>query len=253
MNLDKAALSIFSFLVVKFILMFVLPYFVFWVWFPIKFKRFKIQTVERQKPQTKLELAYTSITFLIQTLAFLLIYIGVEKNIFPMYEGFGSHGYVTELIAFLGYVFIYDAYFYWTHRLMHQGWLYKKVHVIHHRSLNPTPFTSFSFHPIETLINLFYFFPIVYFFPMSFELFLFLVVLTDISNLGGHLGYELLPRRSRTAWWGSWLTTPTHHNMHHQFSKSNFGLYWNGWDEYFKTMHPKTDEEFLRIKDQKSV
>ena len=50
--------------------------------------------------------------------------------------------------------------------------------------------------------------------------------------------------------WKGWVTTPTHHNMHHQFSRCNFGLYWGGWDQIFRTLHPKTREEFYRIKDQ---
>lgn len=77
-----------------------------------------------------------------------------------------------------------------------------------------------------------------------------LLVLTDLSNLMGHLGYDLIPYSSRKKWWGRWLTTPTHHNMHHQYSRSNFGLYWNGWDQCFKTLHSKTEEEFYRVKNQ---
>ncbi len=250
MSLELAFFAILVLLIIKYFLFYGLPYFIFWKWFPERFKRYKIQNPERQKPQLKLELKYSAITTVIQAIVFWLIYAGVSKGTFNMYWGFGSNGYSQELLAFVVYSFFYDAYFYWTHRLMHQGWLYKKVHVIHHRSLNPTPFASFSFHPIEAVINLLYLFPIVYFFPMSIELAIALVVLTDFSNLMGHLGYDLIPRKSRQQWWGSWLTTPTHHNMHHQFSRSNFGLYWKGWDQYLKTMHPKTEEEFYRIKDQ---
>lgn len=241
---------IFLLLVIKYFVIYGGSYLVFWKWLPHHFLHFKIQNPERQKPQIRLELKYSAMTTLIQAFTFWLIYLGANKGLFQLYWGFGSKGYLNEVLAFVVYSIWYDAYFYWTHRLMHQGWLYKKVHVIHHRSLNPTPFASFSFHPIEAVINLLYLFPIVYFFPMSIELALVLVFLTDFSNLMGHLGYDLIPKQSRQNWWGSWLTTPTHHNMHHQFSKSNFGLYWKGWDQYFNTMHPKTEEEFYRVKNQ---
>ncbi len=234
----------------RFLVMFVLPYFVFWKWLPGKFVHLKIQNPERQKPIIKTEILYTVITLLIQTLTFTLIYFGVKKGTFNIFPGFASRGMHVEIFAFLGYTLFYDAYFYWTHRLLHMGWLYKKVHVVHHRSLNPTPFTSFSFHPIETVINLLYFFPVVYFFPMSLETALFLVILTDFSNVMGHLGYELIPLVTRRHWWGNWLTTPTHHNLHHQLSKYNFGLFWNGWDKFFKTLHARTEDEFYRIKNQ---
>lgn len=251
MGPENAFLFILSILVVKYVLFYMLPYFVFWKWWPQKFKNFKIQVPERQKPQLALEIKYSAFTIGIQAFVFWLIYLGVAKGLFQMHWGFGSQGYGKEILAFVVYSIFYDAYFYWSHRWMHQGWLYKNVHVIHHRSLNPTPFASFSFHPIEAVVNLLYLFPIVYFFSMSFELAFILILLTDFSNLMGHLGYDFIPRQSRKKWWGRWLTTPTHHNMHHQYSRSNFGLYWKGWDQYFKTMHPKTEDEFYRVKDQK--
>ncbi len=220
---------------------------------PARFRNFKIQNPERQKPQLILEIKYSMLTILIQAFAFWLIYLGVQAGYFHLDWGFGSFGYWNEAIAFLVYTVFYDAYFYWSHRFLHLPWFYKNVHVIHHRSLNPTPFASFSFHPVEAVVNLLYFFPFVYFCSMSLETAIVLLLLTDFSNLMGHLGYDLIPRQSRTKWWGSWLTTPTHHNMHHQYSRSNFGLYWKGWDQYFRTLHPNTDEEFYRVKDQGKV
>lgn len=236
--------------VVKYGVMFGVPYFVVWKFYPQKLKSFKIQTSERQKPQITLELKYSVTTLLIQSVLFTLLYLGVQKNIFRVYSGFGSQGYLTEIIGLFAYFFIYDAYFYWSHRLLHQGWFYKYIHVVHHKSLNPTPFASYSFHPVEAVINMLYFFPILFFFPMSVELLLVIIVITDLGNVGGHIGYDFTPKEMWKSWWGSWLTTPTHHNLHHQYSRSNYGLYWRGWDELFKTLHSKTESEFYRVKNQ---
>ena len=230
--------------------MFVAPYLVYWKIFPEKFNRFKIQSIERQRPQLFHEITYSLSTIFIQSLLVLSIYWGVQKNFFHIYLGFGSEGYLKETVGYFIYFFIYDAYFYWSHRFLHIGWLYKNVHVVHHRSQNPTPFAAYSFHPIEAVINMLYFYPILYFFPMSLELLLLLVLMTDFGNLGGHLGYDFLPKKMWNSWWGSWLTTPTHHNLHHQFSSCNYGLYWRGWDEIFKTLHVRTESEFYRVKDQ---
>lgn len=242
--------KIFAASTIKYLIIFALPYFVFWKLFPQKFKNLKIQAVERQKPQIPLELRYSFSTLIIQSLMFFSVYRLNEKGIFNIYSGFGSQGYLKEIIAFVVYFVVYDAYFYWLHRLLHEGWFYKKVHVIHHMSLNPTPFASYSFHPLEAVMSLLYFYPVLYFCPMSFELLIALIILTDFGNLGGHLGYDFIPKVLWKSKWGNWLTTPTHHNMHHQYSRSNFGLYWRGWDEIFKTIHSKTEQEFYRVKDQ---
>lgn len=236
--------------VIKFSVVFAAPYFLCWKTFPEKLRRFKIQIIERQKPQLPLEIRYSMSTLLIQTLIFWLIYWMNQKQYLNIYVGFGSRGYLHELTALVAYFVFYDAYFYWTHRLLHQGWFYKKVHVVHHMSLNPTPFASYSFHPIEALISQLYFFPLLYFGAMSLELLVVLVVLTDVGNLAGHLGYDFTPKAMWKSRWGSWLTTPTHHNMHHQFSKANYGLYWRGWDDLCNTLHSKTEAEFYRVKDQ---
>lgn len=234
--------------VVKYLVIFVIPFIVFWRLWPEKFQWAKIQVPERQKPQILLELQYSASTILIRTFVFLSMWWGTDQGYFKLYNGFGSRGLAGEITAFIIYIVVYDAYFYWAHRALHQGWLYKKVHVIHHRSINPTPLACYSFHPVEAVVNLIYIYPIIYFVPMSVELFFILLVVSDFGNMAGHLGYEFLPKATMRSWWGSWLTTPTHHNVHHQLSRANYGLYWSGWDKIFNTQHTKTETEFERIK-----
>ena len=238
--------SLLAFVFLKYALMFGVPYLIFWKFFPALFRRSKIQLKERAPTQALFEIKYSMVTVFLQgCFLFSVLWLQRQGRI-QLYPGFASHGYWTEVLAFIGYFVVYDTYFYWSHRLLHWGWFYRKVHVVHHRSLNPTPLASYSFHPVEAVLSLIYFYPVLFLFPMSQELFLALLLLTDIGNLAGHLGYDLLPRFM----WKGWVTTPTHHNMHHQFSRCNFGLYWGGWDQIFRTLHPKTREEFYRIKDQ---
>ncbi len=234
----------------KFFVLFVAPYFIFWNWFPKLLWKHKIQQIPRIKPILFFEFSYSMLSVLIQSLFLAFLFWGSRQGYFNMHLGFGSRGYELELLAFISYFIIYDIYFYWSHRLLHFGWFYKNVHSVHHRSTNPTPLAAYSFHPIETLINVFYMLPFVFIFPVSYETFIVLLLLTDLSNLGGHFGFELFPLKAINSKFGNWLTTPTHHNLHHQHSKTNFALYWNGWDEIFKTSHPRTRSEFYRIKNQ---
>jgi len=58
----------------------------------------------------------------------------------------GSISPLVFLLAFsLGYLWG-DTHFYWTHRLLHTQWLYKRVHKTHHESYNPDPFSGLSMH-----------------------------------------------------------------------------------------------------------
>lgn len=225
-------------------------YLIFWRWFPQRFRRFKIHNQERQQPRPWFEFKYSMLTVLIQSGLLYLLYLGSQHQVFDVYSGLLSRGWQPVILAFVVYVLIYDAHFYFTHRLLHTPWLYRNIHIIHHRSLNPTPWASYSFHPLETMLNFSYIFPVAWLVPTSWELWIILLILTDVANVGGHLGHDLVPRAAWKAWWGRWITTPTHHHMHHIYPHFNFGLYWRGWDIFLKTLHSKTESEFYRVKDQ---
>ncbi len=45
-----------------------------------------------------------------------------------------------------------EVHFYWIHRLIHWGPLYKWVHYLHHNNVNIGPFAGLSMHPVEHLI-----------------------------------------------------------------------------------------------------
>lgn len=146
--------------------------------------------------------------------------------------GFVVIGLVVLLLA-------HDAYFYWMHRLLHTRWFYRHVHFRHHRPSPPTPFTSFAFHPIEAVLEFAFIIPMVFLFPFHpITLFLFANMMTAM-NVWGHLGVELMPQRFLRKWYGSFFNSTTHHDMHHQYNKGNYGLYFSLWDHVMKTHHPK--------------
>ena len=45
-----------------------------------------------------------------------------------------------------------DAHFYLVHRLLHFKFFYNIAHKIHHRNLNPGPWSSLSMHPVEHVL-----------------------------------------------------------------------------------------------------
>ncbi len=48
--------------------------------------------------------------------------------------------------------FIHEVGFYFAHRLMHWTPLYEAAHKLHHRNINPGPWSGMSMHPIEHIV-----------------------------------------------------------------------------------------------------
>jgi len=224
----------------KSFLIFGLAYYIFWILKPQWILKYKIQIQEKAKPIPLFEFKYFLITIFIQALVIYSI-IYYDLNSFSLLN-------VHFLFSFIGYFLIYDLYFYWLHRFLHQSWMYKNIHIIHHRSRNPTPWASYSFHPVEAVLNLLYLYVFVLIFKVDLKYLIFLLILTDFGNLAGHVGFDFLPKGVLKNKIAKWITTPTHHNLHHQIPNSNFGLYFRGWDIWYRTFNKKTDEYFLEEK-----
>jgi len=69
---------------------------------------------------------------------------------------FETHQYNWKwfLGSVVAYVAVYDTWFYWTHRAIHEvSWFWFNVHYIHHEFKEPTPFAQFAVHPLEGFIH----------------------------------------------------------------------------------------------------
>jgi Delta7-sterol 5-desaturase len=133
----------------------------------------------------------------------------------------------------------HDAYFYWTHRLIHDPRLFRAFHRRHHRSHNPSPFTAYSFDLGEAAVNA-SFVPIwMVLVPTSWEMLGLFMLHQIVRNTIGHSGYELFPagRDGRPLF--AFLTSVTHHDIHHAQAGYNYGLYFTWWDRLMGTEHPE--------------
>jgi lathosterol oxidase len=72
-----------------------------------------------------------------------------------------------------------------------------------------------------------------------------------VYNVYGHLGFELYPKGFSRHWLGKWVNTSVSHNMHHQFFKGNYGLYFTFWDRWMKTMSRNYDTTFEEVTSRK--
>jgi sterol desaturase/sphingolipid hydroxylase (fatty acid hydroxylase superfamily) len=147
----------------------------------------------------------------------------------------------------VGLLFVHDTYFYWAHRFMHWRPVYRVAHSTHHRSIQPTPFAAFSFHPVEAVIE-YAFVPLIALaVPIHvLPLFVFGLIMTAM-NVYVHLGIELMPKwfvRSRI---GRFAPTSTHHDLHHTSPQYDFAFYFNVWDRLMGTIHPRYEDAFERV------
>lgn len=142
---------------------------------------------------------------------------------------------------------IHDTYFYWMHRLMHSKVLFNRVHLLHHKSNNPSPWTSYSFHFFEAWIEGGVLLAIVLLIPVNVMMIEMFVLTAFMINVYGHLGYEVAPKWFRRTWLFEVFNSSVHHNLHHHKFKGNYGLYFRIWDRLLHTEHPDYVKEYDRI------
>ncbi|HZP40771.1 MAG TPA: sterol desaturase family protein [Candidatus Binatia bacterium] len=152
---------------------------------------------------------------------------------------------VGEVVVFtLGYDFAY----YWLHRLMHAGAVYRAVHRAHHLSRRPTLLAALSFHPLESAATMGLFVAVA----ILLRLHAFSLVACEALQLAAtavvHCGYAVLPAGwERTPGLG-FTTTPLVHATHHRRHRSNFGFYTTLWDRLFGTFDATDVDAFWRAR-----
>ena len=155
-----------------------------------------------------------------------------------------AQGFAWVAVSFVITVLAHDAWFYWAHRAMHHPALFRVFHRRHHRSHNPTPFTAYSFDVGEAAVMALFSPLWVLLVPVSWPAFGLFMIHQIARNVLGHSGYELFPanRNGRPVF--DWMTTVTHHDLHHAQAGYNYGLYFTWWDRWMGTEHPDYHARF---------
>jgi sterol desaturase/sphingolipid hydroxylase (fatty acid hydroxylase superfamily) len=136
------------------------------------------------------------------------------------------------------------AYFYWMRRALHSKMLFRRAHATHHRSRTPTPWAAYSFAPIEAAFEAAYLPLVLLVAPLHLFPIFFFLAHQIARNAIGHSGHELMPPGFTRSRWTGWLTTTTHHDLHHSEGRHNFGLYFTWWDRLMGTEHPDYHARF---------
>ena len=135
----------------------------------------------------------------------------------------------------LVYLFAQDTWFYFTHRVMHHPKLFRHTHAGHHRSVEPTPWASFAFDPIEAVSSAWLLPVMALFVPIHWGVAVLILMAMSLNSVFNHAGWEVYPKRWVEGWWGRHVITASHHNLHHTKFTGNYGLYFRFWDRVMGT------------------
>lgn len=162
------------------------------------------------------------------------------------YANISDYGWPYYILSWVLMFAIHDTYFYWMHRAMHHPILFKHVHLVHHKSTNPSPWTAYAFHPIEGFLEALIVPIIAFTIPTHFGAMGLFFLFQIVYNVYGHLGFELYPKGFHKTWIGKYVNTSVAHNLHHDKFDGNYGLYFLFWDRWFGTIRTDYNETYER-------
>jgi sterol desaturase/sphingolipid hydroxylase (fatty acid hydroxylase superfamily) len=152
----------------------------------------------------------------------------------------GVTGGALSLVASL---VLFDAWFYWLHRLLHTRLFFKRVHQWHHLTLTPVVWSNNSDRLLDNLFLQSYWLVAHFLLPVAPAVLFAHKIYDQVTGVVGHSGYEH---------GGSWCRPPsplvgvTHHDQHHRFFRCNYATHFSWWDRAMGTLHPEHDAELKR-------
>lgn len=212
----------------------------------------KIQQRAPKQSDYLREVGYSILTiFIFAFVPLLILQMPAVARHTTLYLHIENYGRTYFFLAFPLLFILHDTYFYWTHRAMHHKKLFKIFHLVHHKSVNPSPWAAYAFHPLEAIVEAGIFAVFLFTIPVHpLHLFLFFFFMI-VYNVYGHLGYELYPAGFSKHWFGKWINTSVNHNQHHQYFKGNYGLYFTFWDRMMGTIRADYDSRFDEVTTKK--
>ncbi len=135
--------------------------------------------------------------------------------------------------------------FYWWHRVLHIPFFYKLFHAVHHRNINPGPWSGFSMHPVEHI--LFMSSLLIHFVipshPLHVLYHLYWLVLGTVST---HSGYEMIWFKGKNLLSvGSFF-----HHIHHRYFNCNYGNPEIPIDLWFGSYHDGSEVATRKLREK---
>lgn len=180
------------------------------------------------------DLRYTMTTVALGTLTGFGTTLLVLDGMIPLTTAWPTATHLVREVVL--YVVLFDAYFYALHRLLHTRFLFRTIHVLHHRSRSPGVLTALAFHPLEGLLIIAFMPAAMNLIPTHLASLVVTVGFLSGSILLAHCGWDVFP-----AWWYrvpllNWYVTPRVHQAHHVSRNCNYSATLSIFDWAFDTL-----------------
>lgn len=159
----------------------------------------------------------------------LLIVFGNSR----VYYGIEPYGWPYLIVSLIGALVVAETLIYWIHRALHTRWLYRVIHVHHHKFREPTPLSCVAFHPVDSFSQSFPYHLYALLVPINFWLYLGLVMFVTLWTVMIHDRVRFVP--------GGIVNHTGCHTAHHWYQKYNYGQYFTFWDRLCGTYRDPAD------------
>ncbi len=240
-----ATVVIFAVVIGRYFLIAGLFHAVFYKWLPQKWSVRKINNKAYKKDQFKKEVGWSMLTALLFAVAGSILLVLWQKGFTKVYIKATDYPLWWLPLSLVIAMVLHETYYYWLHRWMHHPKIFRIVHKVHHDSNITSPWTAFSFHPLEGLLQAVFLPLLLLILPMHLYVILTQLTIMTFSSVINHLDIEIYPKNFYKHTLGKWLIGATHHSLHHKQFKYNYGLYFTFWDKWKGTESPLYQKLFV--------
>jgi Delta7-sterol 5-desaturase len=184
----------------------------------------KISELTYSKTQLLFEIKQSAFSILIFGFSSLPLAYFIRTNVIHLRE----NTLQNTIIGLFVLTIWNEFHFYIIHRIMHLPALMKHVHYVHHRSVVPSVFSVYSFHPLEAALLSSVLLCIAPFFDFCSAALMLFPTVSILINFIGHSNYRLALKTNQ-----KWLLFATKHNDHHGKAGREFGFMTNFMDNFF--------------------
>ena len=214
---------------------------IFYRWQEEKWRPFKLNR-DADPRQFRKEMGHSITSSIIFALIICVSLLLWQKGYTRVYLNVADYGWAWLPASLILSFFIHEIYYYWVHRWMHRPSVFRVIHRVHHSSRIPTPWTAFSFHPLESLLIALVFPVTILILPLHPVVILVQLVLMTVSSVINHLDMDIFPPEISKTWIGRQMIGGTHHSRHHTSVNRNFGLHFTFLDRLHGTEAIETPE-----------